>query len=102
MPVFQSVSDGESYLGSWLDIYVDSQGPFTQSVDGYRYILTYTCKLLRTPILVPCKTLQKDDAMQAISTTMLRTLYSAGLRQARQGPGIRICRPGRAPDSVGH
>ena len=53
---------------------MDFQGPFTQSVDGYRYILTYTCKLLRTPVLVPCKTLQKDDAMQAVSTAMLRTL----------------------------
>ena len=72
--VFQSVADEDSYLGSWLYIYVDFQGPLTESEEGYRYILTYTCRLLRTPILVPCNISQKDDSMQDVSSAMLRML----------------------------
>ncbi len=64
----------EKMLGSWLDIYMDFQGPFTPSVDGSRYILTYTCRLLRVPLLVACPSLQKDDAMQAVCTAFLRSL----------------------------
>ena len=74
MPQLQGVADEESYRGAWLDIYVDFQGPFPESVEGLRYLCTYTCRLLRVPMLVPCATLQKEDAMQAVGTAMLRTL----------------------------
>ena len=48
------IADEESYKGAWLDIYVDFQGPFPESVEGLRYFCTYTCRLLRVPMLVPC------------------------------------------------
>ena len=74
MPQLMGVAGEETYKGAWLDIYVDFQGPFPESVDGLRYLCTYTCRLLRVPMLVPCATLQKEDAMHAIGTAMLRTL----------------------------
>jgi len=74
MPQPQGIAPEDSYKGSWLDIYVDFQGPFTESEEGYRYICTYTCRLLRVPVMVPCKTLQRDEAMHAVGTAMLRTL----------------------------
>ena len=74
MPQLMGVADEDSYKGAWLDIYVDFQGPFPESTEGLRYLCTYTCRLLRVPMLVPCATLQKEDAMQAVGTAMLRTL----------------------------
>ena len=46
MPQLQGTSPEESYKGSWLDVYVAFQGPFPESVDGFRYLCTYTCSLL--------------------------------------------------------
>ena len=74
MPQLLGTAPEDSFLGSWLDIFVDFQGPFPESEEGYRYILTYTCKLLRVPILVACRTLKRDEAMQAIGTALLRSL----------------------------
>jgi hypothetical protein len=86
MPQFQGTAAEDSYKGSWLDIYVDFQGPFTESEEGYRYICTYTCRLLRVPMLVPCKTLQKEEAMQAVGTAMLRTLTVPMIIRHDRGP----------------
>ena len=74
MPQLQCPGSEEGYKGSWLDIYVDFQGPFTESAEGYRYICTYTCKLLRVPLLVPCKTLLREEAMHDVGTALLRSL----------------------------
>ena len=86
MPQFQGTATEDSYKGSWLDIYVDFQGPFTESEEGYRYICTYTCRLLRVPMLVPCKTLQEEEAMQAVGTAMLRTLTVPMIIRHDRGP----------------
>ena len=86
MPQFQGTATEDSYKGSWLDIYVDLQGPFTESEEGYRYICTYTCRLLRVPMLVPRKTLQKEEAMQAVGTAMLRTLTVPMIIRHDRGP----------------
>ncbi len=61
-------------MGAWLDIYCDFQGPFPESNEGFRYICTWTCRLLRVAILVPSRTLQKEDSLQAISTALLRSM----------------------------
>ncbi|CAE7414821.1 pol, partial [Symbiodinium microadriaticum] len=43
-------------LGPWMDVYVDFTGPYTES-DGHRY----ACKLLRVPILEPCRSLKRGE-----------------------------------------
>ena len=72
-------------LGPWMDVYVDFTGPYTES-DGYRYVCTYTCKLLRVPILEPCRSLNRGDAMQAVMTCMLRSLTIPAVWRHDLGP----------------
>ncbi|NDD62505.1 MAG: hypothetical protein EBZ36_00750, partial [Acidobacteria bacterium] len=86
MPQLQGTSPEETYKGSWLDIYVDFQGPFPESYDGFRYLCTYTCSLLRVPMLVPCATLTKDDALHAVVTALLRSLTIPEVIRHDRGP----------------
>jgi hypothetical protein len=86
MPQLQGTSPEETYKGSWLDIYVDFQGPFPESYDGFRYLCTYTCSLLRVPMLVPCATLAKDDALHAVVTALLRSLTIPEVIRHDRGP----------------
>ena len=60
-----------------MDVYVDFAGPFVESADGCKYACTYTCKLLRVPIIEPVrslKRLKRGDATQGVLTCMQRSL----------------------------
>ena len=74
----------EQYMGAWLDIYVDFQGPFPESVDGHRYICSYTCRLLRVPLLTPAKNVYKEEAS-------LRSLTVPVLLRHDRGPEFGNC-----------
>ena len=52
--------------------------------------LTYTCKLLRVPLLEPCKSLKRGDAMQAVMTYMLRSLTITAVWRPDLGPEFRV------------
>ena len=56
-----------------MDVYVDFVGPYVESVDGYKYACTYTCKLLRVAIIEPARSLKRGDATQGVLTCMLRS-----------------------------
>ena len=70
----------------WTDIYVDFQGPFPETVRGQKYICTYTCGLLRVPLMVSLPSLEKEEAMQAVSTCMLRSLTLPEKLRHDRGP----------------
>ena len=59
--------------------------PYAES-DGYRYVCTDTCKLLRVPILEPCRSLKRGDAMQVVMTCMLRSLTVPAMWRHDLGP----------------
>ncbi|CAE7633092.1 pol [Symbiodinium sp. CCMP2456] len=69
-------------LGPWMDVHVDFTGPDVES-DGYRYVCTYTCKLLRVPILEPCRSLKRGDA---VMTCMLRSFTIPAVWRHDLGP----------------
>ena len=45
MPQLMGVAGEETYKGAWLDIYVDFQGPFPESVDGLRLVHHKTLRI---------------------------------------------------------
>ena len=65
-PVLRSLELDEASrdICPWEDCYIDVSGPFTESVDGYRYILTYFCRLLRVPKLGLLKNLRKGHFLR--------------------------------------
>ena len=73
-------------LGPWMDVYVDFVGPYVESVDGYKYACTYTCKLLRVPIIEPVRSLKHGDAMQGVLTCTLRSLTVPAMWRHDLGP----------------
>ena len=74
MPLPSDVKLPEHTLGPWMDVYIDFVGPYPESVDGYKYACTYTCKFLRVPIIQPARSLTRGDAMQAVMACMLQSL----------------------------
>ena len=78
-------------LGPWMDVYVDFTGPYTES-DGYRYVCTYTCKLLRVPILEPCRSLKRGDAMQAVMTCSVPAVNFSRLFLRRASGYLELAR----------
>merc|ERR1711951_93455 len=80
------VAPTESVAPPWCDVYIDFQGPFPETVRGHKYICTYVCKLLRAPMLVPCQSLEKEEAMQAVVTAFLRTLTLPWICRHDRGP----------------
>ena len=50
----------------WQDVIVDVQGPFTQAENGHKYILTYTCTVLKVPFLETVQALQTGYVSRAL------------------------------------
>ena len=70
----------------WNDVIIDCQGPFTRSVNGNCYTVSYHCTMLGVCKIEPFARLRKEEFLVALVACVMRARRIPGIIRTDRGP----------------